>query len=63
MNLQLDSDELDLAIQAYLAFRGYTSDLRIYDKDRLSGESRILCVNVKQASFDEDKVVEMIKGK
>lgn len=62
MNMILNSDEIDFAIQAYLAFRGFETGARLYEKNGY-GEFAVLCTDVKRRDADENKLIEKIKSR
>lgn len=63
MNLELNSDELDLAVQVYLAFKGYISDSRIYGKRQGLDGNYVLCTNIREGYADVDRIIEMIRSR
>ncbi|MEK4025405.1 hypothetical protein [Sporosarcina sp. FSL W7-1283] len=64
MNIELSAEDVDYAVEIYLAIKGYRSDARHYSTCGKTGGTTVKCTNVKLGEVKSiDEIVELVKSR
>lgn len=64
MNIELSAADIDFAIEAYLAIKGYSSKARQYTTCGKTKETTVKCVDVKLGGVKSvEEIIEFVKSR